>query len=40
MCGGTLYPTSKVYRNNSGNGHYYKCDKCGAEVGVIENVYV
>jgi len=39
ICGGTLYPTKEEYRDSSGTGRYYKCDKCGAKVGIIESVY-
>ena len=39
LCGGTLYPTDEPYRDNSGTGRYYKCDKCGAKVGIITHYY-
>ena len=39
LCGGTLHPTDQVYTDESGVGHYYECDKCGAKIGIIEQYY-
>lgn len=40
ICGGNLFPINKSFKDNSGTGRYYKCDKCGAEIGIIEQIYL
>ena len=39
LCGGTLLPTENAFGTDEGTGRYYKCNKCGGTMGMIEAIY-